>query len=91
MATLNQTTWDYIAKRNIQIANLLAKHLSPPDECSYAKGIPYTYGNMTLLRQLGKLTGIRLRYRGQRTQIYRDQRQSYCLQRDASFVSVYPR
>jgi hypothetical protein len=61
MATLNQTTWDYIAKRNIQIANLLAKHLSPPDECSYAKGIPYTYGNMTLLRQLGKLTGIRLR------------------------------
>lgn len=91
MAEMNQVTWNYVAKRNVQIADLLAKHLSPPTEASYAKGIPYTYPNMTLLRQLGKITGIRLRYRGQRSQIYRDQRQSYCLQKDASFVSVYPR
>ena len=98
MAELNQTTWNYIANRNLQIADLLALHKSPVDENSYAKGIPYTEQNMKLLRQLGLMMGIRLRYRGPRTQIWFHSgkpnvaaRRLTCLQKDATSVAVYPR
>ncbi len=91
MSLRDISTARYIQRFNPVAHELLLNHVSPIEEFSVAKGIPVTLENMAILRSLGKQTGIRLRYRGTRTQWNAAQRRSYCLQKDAVTVAVYCR
>lgn len=97
MAKMDETTWVYLMQVNSEAMALLAAHVSPENAHSWAKGIPMNAANLTIVRKLGLQTGIRVRYRGPRSQVYgngnpnRDARRLTCLQKDATSFAVYPR